>query len=470
MNQGHWFFTLAVLGALIHPGISYADDAALLSRVQALEGEVQFLRSQLGIKAPVKGGLGEPTVSAEDQHIQEVINSTYPWLKGTKPVGDIRLRMENFARTGTGKVDQNRFRLRLRWGLEKNFNDDWKAGFRLATGARDTTQSSGTTNDTSIGIADDPTSTNQTFTDKFNLKDIFIENAWASYTPSWAKNLGPIRGMEIKAGKVELPWKNYSTSIVWDGDVTPEGAQEKIDIGLYEGEGRLKDVQFTGLFGQWILNETASLEGDQEMYSYTGALESQWDLGLPKTTKFTSAFNFFDYVDIQDNILVGNTNRARGNDVSGSTLLVDDWNIAEWYNEFNFRESWLLHKDLKFFADAALNTNGDIGNDSPAGVKHIDERNAYSFGAKLGSAKKKGDWELAYQYFRIERNSTLGLFSESDLGVGHNNHTGSKISTAYGLTDNLALNFTAWFVNDLSNESNDEYVARFQSDLVWKLW
>ncbi len=475
MNHMNWFSALAIIGGLIYPNVGFADDAALLSRISTLERQVEVLTSALGAQK-IEPSLGAPALSEEDQHIQEVVNNTYPWMKGLKLSGDLRLRMENFyVDEAPGRVGRNRFRMRLRYGAEKNIGDDWRVAFRLATGARDTQISASEVAGSSavnLALNDDPTSTNQTFTDKFNLKDIFVENAYANYRPSQLKGKGPLRYFEWQGGKMPLPWKDYSTSIVWDGDVTPEGMYEKMEIGLYEGTGRIQDVALTGMLGQWLLNETASAHGDQEMYSYTGSLDTKVNVGLVDPATIRNAVNFYDYVDLQDNILIGSTNLARGNDVSGSKLITEDWNILQFYNEIKFKNSWIMNKDLAVFSDWALNTNGTKNQalvfSAPLAQIYTDERNAYSFGAKLGSVKKKKDWEFGYQHFRIERNSVPGIFTESDLGNGHANHRGEKIYAGYGLTDNLVLNIAGWFVHDLSNETGTGKTNRFQTDLVWK--
>ncbi len=206
------------------------------------------------------------------------------------------------------------------------------------------------------------------------------------------------------------------------------------------------------------------------MYSYTGALDTKIDVGLEAPAAIRNAVNFYDYVDLQDNILIGSTNLARGNDVSGSKLIVEDWNILQFYNEIKFKNSWIMNRDLAIFSDWAFNTSGDKNPNLvfSTSMPHTDERNAYSFGAKLGGVKKKKDWEFGYQHFRIERNSVPGIFTESDLGNGHANHRGEKIFAGYGLTDNLVLNIAGWFVHDLSNETGTGKTNRFQTDLVWK--
>ena len=72
------------------------------------------------------------------------------------------------------------------------------------------------------------------------------------------------------------------------------------------------------------------------------------------------------------------------------------------------------------------------------------------------------------------------MFTESDLGVGHNNNQGHKLSAKYLLHKNIELNFTAWLVerinktkitygsSDLTVNGDDDNLIRTQLDLVYK--
>jgi len=463
MGKVLWTTYLIILTTLLFPKVLPADEAMLLTRMATLENQIEVFRKEMTlIKAQLTvrhEDLAEirTQLPQETKAVKQAVEQAWPWLEGLHMKGDLRLRAESFDRAKGHASDRNRFRARLRWGLEKELSDDWLVGVRWATGPKSTNDS----------LANEPTSTNQTFDNKFNLKDIWLERAYARYTPSFLKGVGPIRKVELKAGKMELPWKGYTSSNIWDGDVTPEGLVEKIDIGLLEDRGRLKDLSLTGMFGQFILEEVSSGTGDQELYSYTGALTAKFDVGLDKPARFRSAFNFYDYVDLQDNIAIGATNRALGNTPSGTTnaLALDDWNIIETYNEVLFPKSWVLGKDLKLFFDWAHNTAGRVTNGDT--VTNVDERDAYSLGVILGKAKKKGMWEVGYRWFRTEANSVPGIFTDDDFGTGGTDHRGSKFLFAYSLTDYLKLKFTAFVIDDISDDVGSGRVNRFRTDLIW---
>ena len=86
---------------------------------------------------------------------------------------------------------------------------------------------------------------------------------------------------------------------------------------------------------------------------------------------------------------------------------------------------------------------------------------------------KKGDWEVSYAYKRIEYESVVGAFNDSDFGLGHSGKQGSVIKAGFALTYNITLNSAMFFVNNtgLGNAAagiRDERQNRFQVDLVWK--
>ena len=156
------------------------------------------------------------------KNLKDNIGEAIPWAKGVKFSGDFRLRNEYFdwydKESDAGANDatsRNRFRIRLRFGFEKEYGDDWKVGFRLATATPSTTN----------GVATDNTGTNVTLGNPglFTFKNIYLNKAYAQYSPSALKDYGAVKGVTIGAGKFENPFLRYSTPIMWDGDVTPEG-------------------------------------------------------------------------------------------------------------------------------------------------------------------------------------------------------------------------------------------------------
>ncbi|MCA9396379.1 MAG: hypothetical protein KC649_04335, partial [Candidatus Omnitrophica bacterium] len=70
-------------------------------------------------------------LNASDGGAKAVSETPVPgWLDGLKSKGDLRLRYEIHELENEDGKDRNRARLRLRWGLEKTFDEEWKAGFR----------------------------------------------------------------------------------------------------------------------------------------------------------------------------------------------------------------------------------------------------------------------------------------------------------------------------------------------------
>lgn len=397
-----------------------------------------------------------------EKNLAAKIGEADKWLKDLKFSGDGRLRYEAFDFTNgtTSESDsRNRFRYRLRVGAEKKLNDQFKAGFFLASGEQ------------ALGTNGDNVSTNTTFDNNFTLKDIFVDRMYAIYIPNWAK-VGPIEKVEIGGGKFANPFEKGSSDIIWDRDVRPEGAYEKIDLRLYDGdEVKIKGY---GLLGQFILDEdsSASNNADAELYAFQAGVDVGFMTSISeKPVNWLSALSWYRFSDYANasNFTVGGTSLARGNSnfVGPSTELdAEDFEIIEIYSEvklYPFGDTVLSDVALAPFFDIAANTQNES--------QQNDEALAWAFGAKLGGIKKKGDWEIGYTYKRIENDSVVGAFNDSDFGLGHSGKRGSQFKLGYALTDYLTLNGSASFVNNLTTGTasvRDEEQRRFQADLVWK--
>src|SRR5579862_980043 len=78
--------------------------------------------------------------------------------------GDVRVRGESYNQDGV--PDRNRARIRVRFGVDGQLNEDFIAGFALATG--------------SLG---DPSSSNETLTNVFERKTIGLDRGFITYNP-----------------------------------------------------------------------------------------------------------------------------------------------------------------------------------------------------------------------------------------------------------------------------------------------
>lgn len=384
--------------------------------------------------------------------------------KGAKFGGDFRLRMENFkfydkndeaGSTGTANDrERNRYRIRLRWGFEKDYGDDWKVGFRLATG--NTT---------------DQTSTNQTLGNAgyFNFKTINVDKAYAQYSPNGLKDHGLIKGVTVGGGKFENPFFRYSTPIVWDADVTPEGLYEKAVFEL-AGTGNNK-LRVYGTLGQFIVNENAGEATDAELYGYQGALNwSTRSFNTEEPVDVTLALSYYDYVNYFRTVA---NNTASTSYLRTNSTALDDPRILDFYPEVVF---YVNRRPLTLWVDRVDNVGSidqtRIDLDSVHG-----QDTAWGLGFKYGKAKKKGDLEWFYGYYEIGANAVVAAFSDSDFGgpgqTGFTNRKGHKFGFAYQLTDNVMVNWTGYVVRPLTPtatvaNSANESVFRSQADLSYK--
>ena len=391
------------------------------------------------------------------------IGKAVPFLKGLKQSGDFRLRHEYFdffdkdRTAGTTDRSRSRFRIRLRWGFEKDFGDDWKMGFRLVSASAGTN-----------GVATDNTSTNVTLGNPgyFVYKNIYIDRAYATYSPNGLKDYGAIKGATIGAGKFDNPFFRYSTPIVWDGDVTPEGLYEKTTVQIHSSEEN--KINLHGTAGQFILNENAGTDTDAQLYGYQGALNwSTYNFGTDTPVEFTTALSFYHTNNYSRTVAsnTASTSYLRTNSQNG-----DEFEVFDIYPEIQFKVG---DKPLTLWYNFVTNADDTDGDESVLG----EQEDAWGFGFKYGKAKKKGQWEIFYGYYDIDINAVMAAFSDSDFGgpgaSGYTNRQGHKFGLAYQMTDNMTFNWTGYVVEpktptaSLANAAN-ESVFRSQADLVYK--
>src|SRR3989338_7586003 len=378
--------------------------AQMQRTIEAQNLRIQQLESRTVIETP------KPAVPLEPSVAEAV-----PWLKGLKQSGDLRLRYENFNYYDKAPLpatsddrDRTRFRFRLRWGLEKDFGDDWTAGFRLASGS-----------------ATDNASTNVTLGNPghFTFKAILIDKAYALYSPNGLKDYGPLKDVTVGAGKFDNPFLRYSTGILWDTDVTPEGLYEKATLQHVSTGSTKVTTHWTA--GQFISNENVGAETDAQVYGYQAALNVS-----TKPVNLTTAVSYYDYPNWLQTVT---SNTAGTSFLRTNTSALDNPRILDWYNEQGFTigsRPVTLWQDLVFNVGSIDDTRADLHE------VHEDD-SAWGAGVKLGRLKNKGDWELHYGYYDIGANSVVAAFNDADFGgpgyMGHTNRFGHKFGLGYQL-------------------------------------
>lgn len=447
------FLSIFVSCGLLLPTVAMADSAELLTMVQNLQSEMAEMKQTIKWQGGKIQDLqkGSTLVETKNGDTAKVITEdSHPWLKGLKQSGDFRLRYEGTRATGgSAPADRNRFRYRLRWGVEKEMagpfeGDKMKVGFRVASAPGDSVSST-------------RNSTNETFDDQFDFKDIAIDRAYAKYYPGALKDLGPISKTEITAGKFKNPFLSGSTWMMWDSDVTPEGIYEKFDLNLLKSE----DIDLTGelTLGQFVVEENAGSDNaDSELFAGQFVVNSKLKGFGDDAIKTKHAISYYHYDDYTTagNFVAGN------NATCGTALCAGDFKVLDIYNEIGItipgtKLPFKVYQNFfKNLDESAVTKASGAGQDK-----------AWMLGAKIGKAKKKGTWELKYEYAWIEANSTPGAFTDSDFGG--TDRRGSVLKGKYALTDNLSFAMAYFATNRITTGTfADTETDLWQMDMAWK--
>jgi hypothetical protein len=389
-------------------------------------------------------------------------------IKSVELFGDIRLRYESrdVNTLKGGKLDLDRYRYAMRFGLRGDLASDFYYGLRLETSSNPRspwvtfgTSSSGTPYQGPFGKS----------TAGIDVGQLYL---------GWH----PIDAFDITVGKMPNPL--FTTPLVWDTDINPEGAAEhfKYDIG---------PAQFFATFGQFLYQDdnpgrsTAGLFSGNDlghngnspfMLAWQGGLKYQ----LTKDISFKAAGTLYNYLGHgTNNTQAGiNTGTPGFSDTfvgEGSSLFpgasgynngsadgftynqtgVNNLLVMEFPFEVNFK---LLKHQAKVFGDFAENLDGTqraeaavAAADNPliySTPLHVPlQRNqykAYQFGLAVGnnddlglvygSALKKGAWEARFYWQHVEQYALDPNLLDSDFFEGRGNLQGFYSAFSYGFT------------------------------------
>ncbi|MDH3789904.1 MAG: putative porin [Xanthomonadales bacterium] len=337
------------------------------------------------------------------------------WAERIRWKGDFRYRYEYIDQEG--RDSRNRSRIRARTNLEADLSPTLEVGVGLATGG------------------DDPVSSNQTIGGGGSSKDIKIDLAYFDWSG--------LENTHIVGGK----YKNFlirpaKKGLRWDGDWRPEG------LGVIWDN----DFIFAQALGTWL--EGDSNKGTEFAWAVQGGFNfNTGDWGKLKIGAGYSVFDIAGRTPVfgEPDDFYGNTFRVIPVPGEDDPLLVFAYNYRNWEA---FAE-WKINKFL-LFANWTQNTE-------------VDEADTgYLIGAKYGSAKDRGTWDITYFYEKLEKDSTVGLLADSDFGGGGTDAKGHVISGTYAF--HKKWNFKAtYFINkiNLEREEDTDY-NRLMLDLNFK--
>jgi hypothetical protein len=394
-------------------------------------------------------------------------------IKSVELYGDIKMRYESrdVQTPSGGHLDLNRFRYALRLGLRGDLASDFYYGLRLETSS----------NPRSPWVTFGTSSTGVPYQGPFGKGSAGIE--LGRIYIGWH----PITNIDITVGKMANPL--FTTPMVWDSDISPEGASEHFtyDIG---------PAQFFATFSQFLYqddNPSSStfglLAGNDLGHSGNPPFMMAWQGGvnyqLRKDISFKIAGTLYNYLGHGTNntttgpapgtpgfsdIYVG---EGAGVPVVGASGYpsgpadgftynqtgINNLLVMEFPFEVNFK---LLDKyRARVFGDFAEILDGAdraaaavAAADNPliyATPLHIPlQRNqykAYQFGLAVGNgddlglvygtALKRGAWEARFYWQHVEQYALDPNLLDSDFFEGLGNVQGFYAAFGYGFTSAL---------------------------------
>ena len=383
--------------------------------------------------------------------------------------GDARLRFEyidekaQVGTTGAGNniVERNRYRLRV--GADYTLTDNFKAGVELESALG---------NDTA----------NQTFGNAYGKDTINVGLVFLQWKP--------VDFLTITGGKQRNPI--YTTDLVWDPDINPEGASEvaswtfPVDFGgddapassdpkdakaisapIHTPSNMSLTIGFTAFQGIYSDNQEFNgqpvapvVQDHTDIWQFVEQVPIQFNFDKTTFVKIVPGFDtYLGGGNAGSSFSAAPTNTANaagsGTVFFTSPVASDDLAIITAPGEVDFKAFEL---PFKAYWDFAANLDGKqrvqsvyLGNGLVAGGttaaaqaqnRTLGDNIAWLAGLQVGQNKKKGDWSLKADYRQVGLGSIDPNLNDSDWGDSFLNQQGVKVQSSYNFTDFLTGTLT----------------------------
>lgn len=366
--------------------------------------------------------------------------------------------------------DRNRYRLRFRLAGEYDIKDDWRAGFRIATGEN----SSPVTTNQSAGLA------NQGAGGNFSKYAIWLDRAFMRYDHEWEQS-----SMTLWGGRFDNPF--YSTDIIFDEDLGFDGLAVKMKTKLSDS---VKPFATAGAFP--IFNTDLNFSSNQpskfassDKFLFAAQLGTDFKLAKDLTGKVAVSYYIFDGaegklstpytpINAQD---AGDTDNTRPSFAQrGNTYRPLRQIIPDASNNFGTTNQWQYYglatayrplsitgkldwdhfepvrvtafgefiKNTAFDADdinaIAVNNRGPVPTGGGTGAFEGSDT-AWIAGVKVGhpALDKRGAWQAGFNYRWVGSDAVIDGFNDSEFGGGGTNLKGWTLGGSWALSRSAAV-------------------------------
>ena len=393
---------------------------ALQKRVQQLEAQQTQTRQAIVDEVKRTDALASQVQKVDVPAVAKLAS----WAEKIRFSGDFRYRHEFFDDgVRTSDRDRHRQRIRARLGMHATPSDDLDFYLRIATGSDP-----------------DPVSTNNTLTDGFSKKHLWLDRAYVDWHPEL------LSGARVLAGKMANPFvPSAKTDLVWDLDVNPEGLALNHTLELSE---TLSVFATAGHF--WLAEHSGG--ADTTLVAGQAGVKAS----LSETVTLTAGASLYDFNHVRDQTVLidpedpmGNTATMNGD---GEFEYAEDFRLWEAFAELAFQAGGL---PVSLHGQYVNNVAADSGEDT-----------GWLAGVRVGKAKNPGEWELFYNYRRLEADAVIGALTDSDMFGGGSDGRGHKIGGAVQLTKSTQL-AAKLMLSDVGLDEEDDY-KRLQVDFKVK--
>ena len=372
------------------------------------------------------------------------------WIDRIAFNGDIRLRFENDlfsnenapitvlnntvrnANISNSTEDRDRFRLRARLGADVEVNDWLKGGLRLTT-----------------GTLTDPVSPNQTEGVGQGKYTLGLDRAFLAASP--------LPWLSLQGGRFANPFLH--TDLLWDPDLAFDGIAATVTPKFNDSWSSFTTV------GAFPIEEIQSSEVNKAKDKWLYALQTGIKWQAQNRTSAKLGIAYYDYQNVE-----GKSNptgldtysgtvpafRQKGNNtfnintLNGGLPSTNNIALASQFELVNLTGQI----DLLTFDPVHVTLTGDyvknIGFDAGeifrrTGNKYKEENEAYqlrldvghnSFNGGASTEVKPNDWQVSLAYKRLEADSVLDAFTDSDFHLGGTDAKGWLIGGNYAIDKN----------------------------------
>lgn len=390
-------------------------------------------------------------------------NSIPEWMNRIEWEGDLRLRFEgdrfqstnatpgfftaNVLRNATltnTTDDRDRWRLRARLGANIKVNSWLSGGIKLTT-----------------GNTNDPISPNQDFGNTGQKFSFALDRAYLKADPvPWGSIVG---------GRFANPW--FSTDLLWDPDLAFDGVAATVKPKLSDSWSAFATVgafpiQENQTVSTVSVGNTQNLAEDKFLYAAQAGI--QWTDTDKSNVKLAAAFYDFSHVEGIANPLLSTAYnstipqfRTKGNntfDINAANGGTQIFGLASKFQDINLTGQY----DYAGFSPVHVILTGDyirnIGFDQAeilkrTGHTYAEETEAYQLKLTVGMPEttKRNDWQVFAAYKRLEADSVLDSFTDSDFHLGGTNTKGWLAGASYGLDKNAWLTVRYFSADEISD-------------------